>query len=158
MVFAGLLGAFAIAAVIPVLFPPRHRESPGSVCLSQIKMVGNALLMYGFDHDDRWPIDDWMDSAIPYVKEEVRYDCPLISKAGQRYGYALNLAVAGKDIAKVDDIKTAALFETDALGRSVVANLAAASKTRHRGKSVVSFVDSSARMLTPQDWKSKVSP
>ena len=65
---------------------PGHRVS----CLSNVKQIGLGILMYSQDYDDRYmPKVGWVESALPYIKNEGVFRCPELEKS-ERYGYALN--------------------------------------------------------------------
>lgn len=137
------------AIFIPV-FRSSREVSPERKCLSQIKQLSTCMMIYIVDSDDLFPPKTWDAELKPYYKIDEILTCPEVKKQKKEWGYAMNLAVMGVDTVKIaDPSKRVMFFETDALARDVVANLAARSLTRH-GKgpdagSVVTFCDTSAK-------------
>lgn len=121
-------------------------------CLSNVKQLGSSIQLYLGDYDERMPLNDWSVELGPYIGGTNHYHCPQLQKEAReakakvidRYGYAMHSAVMGKSATKIDS-QEVVFFETDALAPGVVANLAARSTTRHNNKSVIGYMDSSAR-------------
>jgi hypothetical protein len=110
-----------------------------------MKQVGTATAIYWSDYDDHMPLENWMECLEPTLKNPTLFVCPNIAKAKKGYGYAMKYGVVGIDTVEVmDPAFTVMYFETDALGRSVVANLAARSGRHNNGSIIVSF-DTHAR-------------
>jgi hypothetical protein len=71
----------------------------------------------------------------------------------------MNTLVVGVDASKaVDPSKTIANFETGALNRNVVANLAAMSYSRHNGGCIVVRMDSSVKGMRDPSLPAKSDP
>ena len=114
-----LLVVIAIIAILAaILFPvfARAREKARqSSCLSNIKQLGLAAMMYSQDYDERLPWDDldydgdgtqdgtWRGMIAPYVKNSQMFLCPSKKMAsnvfdgryndvGMNAGYAMNVA------------------------------------------------------------------
>ena len=86
-----LLVVIAIIAILAaILFPvfARAREKARqTACLSNLKQIGVAVLMYAQDYDEVYPLDlttsdatqipgTWPNRVMPYVKNEQIYKCP----------------------------------------------------------------------------------
>lgn len=143
-----ILAILALALAAIILFPVFAQPSQNGhrpVCLSNLKQLSTAMLIYEFDFDDRLPLENWADAILIYLKHEDLLHCP---QAAQ-YGYAMNMEVVGAKVKEEDPkrARTVLLFDTDALGRNVVANLAARSRSRHKGGSNVSYLDARARWV-----------
>lgn len=89
-----------------------------------------------------------MDSIWAFVKSNDVYNCPIVTAERKKYGYAMSLATVGSDISTmVEPGKVVLYFDTDALNRNVVANLAAMSYSRHNNSCNVVRMDSSAKRM-----------
>ncbi len=91
-----LLVVIAIIAILAaILFPvfARAREKARQTsCLSQLKQLGTAMIMYTNDYDERYPLNGgdlaraqspieiplnyWVGALFPYVKNANIYECP----------------------------------------------------------------------------------
>lgn len=144
-----------VAVVALFVFWPVYagdgRSHPKTQCLSNVKQLAVAMQIYMSDADERLPAHGWLPELVPYMRNEEPLTCPEVLPA--KYGYAMNVALMGIDGGKVKDPARAILFfETDALGRGVVANLAARNRDRHDGKgSNVSYLDSHAKSILKED-------
>src|SRR5690242_1981973 len=82
-----LLVVIAIIAILAaILFPvfAQARESAReSSCLSNLKQLATAMMMYSQDYDERYPVNGnqvyWMDLLQPYVKNSRVFNCPSTS-------------------------------------------------------------------------------
>lgn len=75
-------------------------------------------------------------------------ECPQVIKDGKHFGYAVKLGLVGMNTLEVKDHdKTVMFFETDALGESVVANLAARCARHSKDGSIVTYLDTRARFV-----------
>jgi hypothetical protein len=139
------------------IFLKTGRGSPHTLCLSNLKRIGTATQIYGLDYDNRLPLENWMDSTLDFGDgKDDRFNCPLLATEPKQYGYAMNAHVVGVDAFKVvDPSKTIACFDTDALNRNVVANLAAMSYSRHNNSCTVVRVDTSAKRMRDPSLPSK---
>jgi hypothetical protein len=141
-----LMGCFTL-----FLFFPVHQDKQASVktqCLSNIKQTSTATALYLSDNDDRMPLANWMTSLMAYIKDRELMQCPQVKRDGKHFGYALKLGAVGMNTLEVKDHdKTVMYFETDALGESVVANLAARCARHRPDGSNVSFLDTHARFV-----------
>jgi hypothetical protein len=128
---------------------------PGNLCLSNLKQLSTATAIYCMDSNDKLPQENWITLLEPYTKRGPLSDCPELSSAEKHFGYAYKFGLCGLNFEEFKDAATTVLyFETDALAKDLVANLAARTQTRHEGLSAVSFVDTHAKRL-PADAKLK---
>lgn len=97
-----------------------------AACLSNIKQIGIAIVMYEADFDDHYPrVGPWMDEILPDMKSEDMFRCPQApSKPGEGkkvYGYAMNRPLAGRDASHIKQPATAiVLFDSANLERNVM--------------------------------------
>jgi hypothetical protein len=130
-----LVTGFVGVAMYAVFYPACSRypnRPPVRNCVSTLKQLGNATMVYVVDFDDRFPVDRWIDVTMPYVKNEGMYHCNTRENPDTKYGFAMNLDVSGRRLEELNE-KTVLYFETDARARNVIANLAAQNKSRHKG-------------------------
>jgi hypothetical protein len=75
--------------------------------------------MYAADYDERLPLaKDWMDVTEQYASNERIFHCPEErSRDRSRYGYAMNIAFAGKKRSDLDP-KGLLAFDSAVLGRN----------------------------------------
>lgn len=106
------------------------------------------MRVYAENNNGVTPVSDWSNALS--LKDRDRLTCPTVSANSNRSGgYALNLSVSGILLRDLKDpARTVAFFETDALGPSIVANLAARDLDRHEGRSNVAYVDMHARSVS----------
>ncbi len=129
--------AFGLAALAFVFWPVHGGHTKESAkwaaCLSKLKQLGNATELYIADFDNRFPLENWTDATKAYRKDDQMLRCPEVFKIGG-YGYAMNSAVVGKQYLALEMNRTVLYFETDALAKNVVMNLAGRVRDRHQGR------------------------
>ncbi len=141
---------FGCAIVVAILFPVTtgHERSRGSFCLSNLKQLAMSTVLYQTDSDGRFPLEEWVDAIDPYLRNDGLLTCPEVAREGGKYGYAMNTFVLGKRSNSLDARRTLLLFETDALARNVVTNLAGRNRDRHDQKSsIVAYCDTHAKRI-----------
>ena len=138
-----------LAAVLFPLWPPSGKHIIDTACLSNMKHIGNMLALYAEDHDGRMPFENWMDATKAYRKNEDLLTCPIVHRSGGMFGYALNSSFVGKAMTSSGDPRKEVMaFETDALAKNVVMNLAGRNRNRHReNSSHVVYADTLARRI-----------
>lgn len=128
-VVLGVLMLLLAAIFFPVTSSD-GRSNSAIACLSNLKQIGVAFEMYAGDNDEKAPSAlDWIDGLEPYLKDEARFCCPVLSQPvkpvtkavpGLRYGYAMSGYLSG---AKLTDgaraAQTLLAFETTNLARNV---------------------------------------
>lgn len=120
-------------------------------CISSIKQVSLALLMYADDHDEQLPqADHWQDVLEPYLKNPYLLWCPEVQHAPRdmyRSDYAFNAALAGKKIADIRDPVTVLVFESSPGKNPAGGPSLLPFYPRHDGGDNYAFVDGTARWL-----------
>ena len=141
------------AFVLFVLFGPlqSHRSKDYGAriaCLSNVKQIGYAHLLYAEDHDERYSPVQWVPAIRPRLREEGVLQCPIASKQGGS-GYAYNRLLAGVKLTEVDQpADTALTFEVDDLRLGAVADRVTPLRThRHADRLVAAFADGHAKSL-----------
>ncbi len=95
-----------LAAILFPVFAQAREKARGVSCLSNMKQLGTAIVMYAQDYDETFPtglqnawwMDTWVRTTQPYVKNFQVYRCPSDSVAvdprftwaGIRISYAAN--------------------------------------------------------------------
>ena len=136
--------------IFPIFAPMGARHSAIKAhCLSNIKQVNLALLMYQGDFSERMPpAAAWVPSTYPYTKNTSVYRCPVAFKADPTaYGYALNDLTCGRDLSKEKHPeKVVAVFESSNLRINAHDALASIMKPgRHSESSIYGFLDGHAK-------------
>ncbi len=157
----GIPVCLVLAFILLVRWQAARYSPRRSACLSNLKQLMTLMSLYAEDSNDHMPPAAWMaplQSAInttpsngqsssftPVQVAKLWTDPELETQqaAGKVFGYAMNYRVVGLKLSSADS-QCVTLFETDALGPDITANLAARSN-RHRNGSNVAFVDGHAR-------------
>src|SRR5205085_4878055 len=83
-----------LAAILFPVFAQAREKARQSACLSNMKQIGTALMMYAQDYDESLPVqpnevakfwldtaqDNWDRAVYPYVKNRLVYLCPSAGK------------------------------------------------------------------------------
>lgn len=83
-------------------------------CLSNMKQLCLAALMYTQDHNGHWPGANWVQELQPYIKNPRILVCP--SRPETPVGYAMNKAFVGTQINQVQRPAQAILFFESKIG------------------------------------------
>jgi prepilin-type processing-associated H-X9-DG protein len=136
------------ADLLPMLQQAREKAQ-AAACLSNMKQLGLAAMMYAQDWDETLPSEEWPQQLQPYLKNTQVLKCP--SAPEREVAFALNQAVAG---AKLADVKrpgeVVLFFETGGPedipfgGPDFVPT-----EPRHGGQVTVGFVDGHAQLVPP---------
>ena len=114
-ILGGLLLVVVIcAAILLAMMPMRiHMPSTKQICGTNAKAIVNALLIYAFDYDDKYPIENWCDLLIMECDVGPKsFLCPESDCVKGESSYALNLAAAEWGTTAPPDMVVA--FETSA--------------------------------------------
>lgn len=139
--FAVILLGFILG---PILFPGGYRPPPTALCLSHLKQIAMAELMYQSESDDRFSDkDQWMDLLHPYVRGEQVFHCTVVARGA--YGYAFNSALSGaKTPSKATEVPM--VYDSSNLARDAsdrVTSLPTGGRHRQSGepKNVIFYAD-----------------
>jgi prepilin-type processing-associated H-X9-DG protein len=142
-----VLLAFVGALLYPVF--ASSREARKSVCLSHLKQLATASIIYQADHNELFPLrDSWMDSTFPYRKRDDMLHCPLLQEESKNdgiYGYCFKSELAGAETpAKPEE--EVLIFESINLARNASGALSSMpSPGRHNGGNYRAFADGHAK-------------
>lgn len=152
--FLTIASIIVLYAVYGPYFEPNSR--PRSLCLSNVKQLATATLIYIEDHDQRFPLENWADATQTYRKKDDMLHCPENEGRGG-YGYAMNTAVVGKAY-NFDMDWTVLFFETEVQARNLIMNLPGRSDDKHAGQySAVSYCNGAARYV-PKGQRPETPP
>ena len=129
-------------AVRAIAEGPAEERAGQTACLSNLKQLSLAAMMFAQDHDQTLPsADQWTDQLMPYLKNEAILKCPAAPEL--ECAYALNAALAGKRLKDLPNPAEAILFFESNLGkRNATGTLEeVAVPGRHRGGNVYAFAD-----------------
>jgi len=148
-----VLLALIAGLVALILFPltlSDGKASPLRACLSHLKQLAVSTLIYREESDDVLPPVAWSKALAPYAKDDGLLSCPSIKRPAPQFGYAYHNILVGQSATQLNEEKTVLYFETDALGRDVVANPAGRNRDRHGEEgSNIAYLDSHAKAVRP---------
>jgi prepilin-type processing-associated H-X9-DG protein len=132
--------------LISDVFGAARGKARQTSCLSNLKQLSLAMIMFASDHDDRLPsAETWTKDLMPYVANEKIFKCP-DDKSDAKSSYAMNAALSGKKLGSLNfPAQTVILFETAHPGDSPAGNAADVDMTRHSGGSNFSYADGHAQ-------------
>lgn len=120
---------------------------PKSLCLSQVKGLGVAMLAYQEDNDGQWPLpDSWLDAAESYGK--TGYCAPARKSHPDAVGIALNyktVLIAPKQIEEPESFPM--IFECPILERNAVSSFHVFKLPWHPDRMAVAYADGHAKYL-----------
>lgn len=163
-IYAAIFLVFAWVVVLPIL-ASWTASRPSTQCLSNLKRLATASLIYRDDWDQRMMDRDiWMDAVIPYIKSSVPgYDpsnvihCPSVQESENNsslYGYAFNSKLSFADSSRFKEPdKVEMLYDSVNLGRNAsdpVTSLPNPPRMHVRGRrNNMAYLDSHAKALPP---------
>jgi len=153
-----LLSGPILAAILFPVFARAREKARESACMSNVKVLGLAHLMYAQDHDEVL-VDarEWPQDIMPYIKNEQVFVCPADERASrQRSGglelsYTMNAMVSGRRLAMVrSPAQTGLLWD----GTEVMSRGDPAVEFRHNEGANVGFVDGHVKWTHDGAWSS----
>jgi prepilin-type processing-associated H-X9-DG protein len=139
------------AAILFPVFAQAREKARATVCISHLKQVGMATLMYAQDNDERLPpAGTWCDAVMPYVRPkegetpQSSFVCPTMGM--QTSGQAYNAWLSTVPLLRVEDPQTT-IAAFDARGGWNGAGGPELADARHNQGLYGLFVDGSVRYL-----------
>ncbi len=84
-----------LAAILFPVFAKARDKARQTTCLSNLRQLGNAFLMYGSDYDETFPIQyNWKTNLQPYMKSTQICVCPSRPTLPWYYGQGYNIGCA----------------------------------------------------------------
>jgi prepilin-type processing-associated H-X9-DG protein len=156
-----VFGVLVLSGLLAPLFTRRdsgHRPS----CISHMKQVSLACLMYLQDYDERFPpATQWMDVTYPYIKNEDVYRCTVVTETNKKgYGYGFNRRLDRFPSAKIEVMdKTVMLFESWNLRKNATdAVLTLADPPRHSNTNLFAYADGHVKYMGEGQSPGIISP
>jgi prepilin-type processing-associated H-X9-DG protein len=148
------------AAILFPVFAQAREKARASVCISHMRLVGSAMLMYADDYDGHLPPrENWCDAVLPYVSapqassSRRAFSCP--SLADQPSGQAFNAQLSAHSVSRITSpFATAELY--DARGGWNLAGGAELAAPRHNHGLYLLFADGHIQWMQRLDsvlWK-----
>jgi len=123
--------AILVAILLPV-FASARGKARQTVCLSNMRQIAVAMLLFADEHNEKLPnADSWAEAIQPYLKSHEVLRCPSDSSDAET-SYAMNPALSGKSLGLISDSSnTVLLYETGY-----------EDNPRHNGGNCYAFADS----------------
>ena len=138
-----ILGSMAMLTMTDLtqVFQNAKKAAKKTVCLSNIKQLAMAVLMYLTDHNDVYGFNSSKLKAtfFPYTKNDKLWLCPDGSKTAAAYSFNANLLNKSVTVIK-DPANTVMLYE----GSKGLLDF------RHGGYAAVAFADGHAKMINAE--------
>jgi len=139
------------AAIMFPVFAKAREKARQTACLSNIKQLSLACLMYTSDYDERFPtaVDPkgFHDQIFPYVRNEGLFTCP---SAPNEPGYAFNPNLAGKSLEDIRNPGQVPMLWDAGAQPGGVTPVPGTTGGRHNGGDNVAYVDGHAKWLSSQ--------
>ncbi len=121
-----------------------------TACLSNLKQLGLAFMMYLQDHDNWLPDENWVEAVYPYILNRAVFTCP--SRPEQPVAYALNEALLPMNMGELPNpAETVLAFETLEGGEAPVGGAELVPPDGiHNGGINVLFADGHVKWVLPQ--------
>ncbi|MHB9026557.1 MAG: type II secretion system protein [Armatimonadota bacterium] len=142
-----------LAGMLFVVFAKAREKARQTVCLSNQRQIGMALLMAAQDRGEVLPdAGEWQEVVNAYGVTSKLWDCPSNSAQGTASApdYAYNGAVAGRSLGSIHDERQTFLT-ADSRPTVSVAESADDLDDRHSGRLVASFADGHAALVLLDD-------
>jgi prepilin-type processing-associated H-X9-DG protein len=99
-----------MAAVMFPVFARAREKARQASCLSNMKQISLAMLMYSQDHDQRFPTAGaWHDKVFPYMRNEEIFNCPSTDLGRGSYEYN-EAALDGREVGTIPQPQTSILL------------------------------------------------
>lgn len=137
----------AMAGMAPMFERAREKAQQTS-CMSNLKQLGLAFLMYAQDWDEKLPGKDWVAATQPYLKNTQVLICP--GRPEVKVGYVYNEAVMGVSLKKIGNpAETVLVFEGEPVdGKDFGGVERIAEGGYHNGGLNILFADGHVKWLT----------
>ena len=137
------------SAILFPVFSQARLKARQAMCLSNVKQLSTAMLLYAQDYDDQLPRGGrWMDDISPYARGERLFHCET-AQAGSpsAYGYAFNSNLSRKKMKQVTTpATTRLLYDSSNLKQNATDPVTSlANPPRHNGGNNIGYVDGHAK-------------
>lgn len=140
-----VLGLATMIVHPEIVMAQAQSAAKATSCLSNLKQISLAMLLYMNDHDDKFPkslvgIEGVLNI---YTKNGKIWRCP--EDTGTGPSYTFNPAIAGKSATIIAEPALTVLVYEGSKGQLAF---------RHKGRAAVAFCDGHVKMFTPENAKS----
>ncbi len=120
----------------PELMAQARQAAKKTQCLSNVKQLGLATIMYSVDHGDVLPKTSagWKTAITLYVRDQKIFHCPEDTSGG--VSYFLDPRVAGRSMTKVAQPAATAMIVEGSVKKT---------EFRHNGAAMIAFTDGHAK-------------
>ena len=149
-----LLAALLLAVLWPITTDQRPAR-PVTRCMSQVRQMDLAVLMYAADSDERLPpASSWIGLTLKYLKDEALYHDPEVP-GPNAYGYAFRDSGSLIKWSKVrDPAAFPVIFDSTVLGRNAHSELETLPNPgRHNGRNSIGYLDGHAKSVQNSEVK-----
>jgi len=154
VVGGGCLALVLFAAVLFPVFSQAKLAATNTLCISNVKRLGIANVIYAAEFDDKFPLGPkWNEAIAKYEPDETTFHCPIaLRESGpSSYGYGFNEDMAGEGVVPAPE-KTILLFESQDLSPGFLGGEAdLADPVRHKKGGHFGMADSSAKYIPYRD-------
>jgi len=143
-----ILCLFILAIFFPVYSQPHGARR--TVCMSNIKQITLAFIMYANDYDNRLPeAGRWMDRLGPYARHEDMFHDSVANILPPDCGYAFRRSASRLSLDTLTSPAKFALdFDSDLLGRNASSDLSTLPHPgRHERLDVIGYADGHAKSV-----------
>jgi prepilin-type processing-associated H-X9-DG protein len=108
-----------IFSLLAPMIAGAREDAQQSACMSNLKQLGLAFMMYLQDREGLLPEENWVAEVMPYINNAKVFVCP--SREHLPVGYALNEKIVGMDINALEaSPQTVLAFESNVGGEAPV--------------------------------------
>lgn len=146
---------FVGAVLFPVYACACKRATPATACLSNVKQLATALIIYTSDYDDRLPNRDrWMD-AISHITKNPRVFIDPEIKTEEQYGYAFDSHLSNRNVNSFKKPEQhSMLYDSINLARNASDPFnSLPNPGRHKGKNSIAYLDGHAKRIAWPELK-----
>ena len=131
----------AVFSLLAPMITGARGDAQRTACMSNLKQIGLAFMMYAEDHDGALPAENWVAEVLPYINNRQIFVCP--ARPNLPVGYAVNEKVAGMDLNVLEaPAQTVLAFESNLDGDAPIGGAdAVPMEGVHDGRVNVVFVD-----------------
>ena len=155
----GLIVPAGYGAILYPVFARTRYKAVQTSCLSNLKQLDLAMLMYCQDYDEQFPAaDEWPGNTLPYCKNASVYVCPSDSRSTKQTdsrfassgggpiqtSYTMNQSISSAELRHIPfPAETVSLYEGTTLSGDMTSPA-----VRHNAGLNVGFVDGHCKWLT----------
>ena len=145
-----------IAAILFPIFALKKGKNPAISCLSNMKQLGMASLMYSQDYDEHFPpAEKWMTVSVPYIQNSALFLCPTArdETPKAKSSYAMDSRLSGLAEKKLKEPPSRALLYDSTRTDWDAADPGQTFAPRHSERGNVAFADGHAKARTREDFR-----